>query len=817
MTGTFLFLLRRIRDFLAFVGFISIVGGGFLVYHKYGISSPWLLRARLEKTVFNVSKELGIDNPLAPGDRYPNHKFLGTVKDGHPRILFSPAAGFLILRARYSTDANYRKLVDRLSKGQDLYASTVAWVCKGDKRAGIRAIELLSKKTIKEPTDSGDYKDALNMALIYDLVAPVPGADEGQKKVVIEKLANFVRHGLNILDGNSASLWHGRFQLSMTVLVAALVVDGPLKGLNNLRRRAQAHFLDSLKAISLTEGWPEGYNYWINNRAFTFGVACAAHINAVSSLRLREQILKTIDRVGTWMISGTEPIGRFTLFGDTGPRVDLKDETQRVIDLFALLTGDEKFKLFSRYISGLHRRAGYYRPYRWLIPLLRGRPELDHGSSQRLTDLTVFDGKLPTSSIFGRDALGQVFIRSDWGKDATFISFISGAIFTHHQHYQAGHFTITKKTPLAITSGSYGKYFKDHRLNYYIRSVAGNCLLILRPGEKVHPNRFFEPNVADGGQRITLPTGSAIVSLEHWKANLNRGQHLEGGKVIAFDNSDPRYVYVASDLTPAYNNTRFDDNGGNGKVKLVTRQLVYLRNDDILLVFDHVISTRPTYTKKWLLHSWVKPKTETKRVLIGTKSNGIMESHDSEASINMSEASLFIQRLLPKDAILRKVGGPDYKYYVEVDGDDSDLDGKNMVEGAVERPWFDYGLWRLEIQPKGHRLEDHFLMALAPRSGDERDSPKCRLIEATGASVVETPTFVVIFNDLYDTFSKVNYVVKGEETTKIHLIVGLPWKTKVHINFGEKSLSLHPNRERTLAFIPPKASTSIKITPSRSP
>ena len=47
--------------------------------------------------------------------------------------------------------------------------------------------------------------------------------------------------------------------------------------------------------------------------------------------------------------------------------------------------------------------------------------------------------------------------------------------------------------------------------------------------------------------------------------------------------------------------------------------------------------------------------------------------------------------------------------------DDSDLDGVNMVEGANERPWFDGGLWRMEIQPETGRKEDHFLVVMKPR------------------------------------------------------------------------------------------------------
>ena len=173
-------------------------------------------------------------------------------------------------------------------------------------------------------------------------------------------------------------------------------------------------------------------------------------------------------------------------------------------------------------------KGGYHGLYRWALPLLRG--EWDFALSDALPDLSVYDGWLPTSDIFGRDALGQVFIRSDWGPDATFISFQAGHSLAQHGHYQSGHFTITKKAPLAITSGTYGKYFDEYRLNYYIRTVAANSILVLKPDENVRPNRFFVENVADGGQRIVITTGSAVLSTENWEANLYKGRCYEGGR-----------------------------------------------------------------------------------------------------------------------------------------------------------------------------------------------------------------------------------------------------------------------------------------------
>ena len=110
------------------------------------------------------------------------------------------------------------------------------------------------------------------------------------------------------------------------------------------------------------------------------------------------------------------------------------------------------------------------------------------------------------------------------GGDATFISFHAGDIFTHHGRYDAGHFTLFKGALLAINSSTYGGGFMSpNRLDYSIRTVAKNSRLITRPGERVHPNRFFPTNEAGGGQRIVSPTGSRIRSVQDVRRNLDMG------------------------------------------------------------------------------------------------------------------------------------------------------------------------------------------------------------------------------------------------------------------------------------------------------
>jgi len=784
-------MFSKVRNLLACLGVVSVLIGGSFVL-KYGVPSPWLLKRKVITKVRTIAKQYGFEALIAPVDRYKDHVFTGQMVTTHPRVLFGSKEAYEQLQRRYNEDPGFRRSVDEQAKGKSYFSSVVAWVCKNDRQAGLRGRQALLDADIQTPdNDGGKSKEGLAVALAYDLLGNLPDWDDGSRMRMSEKLARFVKAGLLVLNNDSASLWHGRFELSCAVWVAAVAMDDLYAERSELLRQSQGHFYSALVAIELTEGWPEGYTYWINNRAFAFAVACAAHINGVDAPEINNRIRDVIERVALWTIYGTEPTGRFVLFGDAGPRNDLKDETQRVVDTFYMLTQNPVINDYSRYISGLHRKGGYDGPYRWGVPLLRGL------TNDALPDLSSFAGRLPNSDIFGPNALGQVFIRSDWGPDATFISYQAGDSLTHHGHYQAGHFTITKKAPLAITSGSYGKYFDEHRLNYYIRTVSSNSILVMKPSEEVRPNRYFKENVADGGQRIVMPTGSTIFSVTDWMDRLSSGPHYEGGKILAFQNTDPRFVYVNSDLTRAYNNSGFDDNGDGGKVLEVNRQLLYLKDDDILLVHDVIDASDESYTKKWLLHSWGRPETANEKILVGDADNGILETADTRAVIQNGGGVLEVIRLLPQDAVMRKVGGPDYKYYVEVDGDDSDFDGRNMVGGVREEKWFDSGMWRLEIQPPLGRKRDQFLVALAPRSLGEKEKTEVKLVTAEGGNAVATTRAVVVFWE--KGCRNLHYVAAGGERL-LNIIANVPPGQQVQVAIGGSETTYIASTKGTVVF-----------------
>jgi hypothetical protein len=754
-----------------------------------------------------ATRKLGIETPLltrvlSPRPRFADRAFAGMLIRKHPRLLYS-ASTLREVRNLYRSNPEYARLCENTCQGKGLLWQTACWATASNQEAGEKAIEQLVAMVPDEPNASGSYGNGLEMALAYDLLYHHPAMTVTRHQQIQLKLEDMVRRYLVVLDGDSASLWHGRASLAACAWITALGLDESSQTSRELLARVQAHFLDVLQALEITEGWPEGYNYWINNRAFPLVLACLAHINAVEAPEVNGKIERLLERVGYWHIYGTRPIGGFEPFGDSGPRVDLKDETRRVIDLICLATGKPTFAIYSNYLETLHRQEGYYHGYRWGVPLFQFKTSGAPLRSKPPRDLSVMNGILPRSMAFGRNTWGQVYIRSDWGSEATFISYRAGNTFTHHGHYDSGHFTLFKGAPLAITSGTYGDFTSPHRLNYAIRTVSKNSILVLRPGEKVQPNRFFKENVVDGGQRVIIPTGSAVTSTADWKENIEKGRHFEGGKIVAYENAEPDFTYINSDLTHAYNSKYCDDNGKNGKVSLVNRQMVYLFAEDVLVVYDEVESTKADYVKKWLLHCWNKPETDHERVLVGAVDNGILQSTDAVATIRNGKGKLTVERLLPRDGIFRKVGGPDYRYYVETDGDETRLDGVNFIEGALERPWFEAGMWRLELQPQVPSIRDQILVVLKPSLGEVNWPPS--LLVQSGAGVEAGAVVgrtVVIFPDRHGQSKLMKYRVPAKRVQR-HVIVDLPPNQLVTVSLGNVKQSYRTSKEGALRFDDP--------------
>lgn len=111
--------------------------------------------------------------------------------------------------------------------------------------------------------------------------------------------------------------------------------------------------------------------------------------------------------------------------------------------------------------------------------------------------------RLPLTKFF--DGIGLLVARSDWGPDATYVTFKAGDNFWSHQHLDEGAFTIYKGGPLAIDSGLYGpQYGSDHHMNYAYQAIAHNVVTVTDPEDKV-PAPGRGTTAADRQRRRTTP------------------------------------------------------------------------------------------------------------------------------------------------------------------------------------------------------------------------------------------------------------------------------------------------------------------------
>jgi len=793
------------------IGFVSILlfaAGSIFVLNYYDLSFRQALLKILDRSGLNNKS---LENIVSASAMFPDFRFDGQMKQTHPRILLPQLAnwnGFTVSHIIDSRSNSFEEQDIKISnpcKARYVQAQALCWIMTADPSVARNVIKQLESFIPKKPVVQGKYGNAWKMALAYDLISTYPEISEISRDKIENTLLVSLKEYVGLLNNDGPSLWHGRATLAAMSWIIAVALGNDTVEKSQWVTQAQAHFLEVIRAWELTEGWPEGYNYWIQNRAFLLVLASSAYLNSLEFSANESSIKKLLERSAYWHIYATRPDNRIEGYGDEGSRVDLKDETQRVIDLIAQATQNPIIAQYSRYLRRLHGNQGYYRDYRWGMFLFKD-PDI-FSSAQDNKDLSNFH-VLPKSDWFGKGAFNQFFIRSGWGADDTFISYRAGASLVHHGHYDAGHFSIFKKSPLAVNSSTYGDFSGSNRLNYSIRTIAKNSLLVLKPGETVKPNRFFIENVSDGGQRLTMPTGSQINNVSQWLENLGKGRHYEGGNILHYDFQESEYVYIESDITSAYNSQIYDANGDNGKVELVKRSLFYDFPLDLLITFDQVRSAKKSYIKKWILHSVDQPLYSGGKVLQGDIDNGILETEAKVGLIKNKKSYLKLYSLFPSDAITRIIGGLDYQYYVESDGDESHLDGRNYAVGAAVKPWFDQAMWRIEIQAKSKEKNTDFLTLLSP----SLNKPKS--IKFKKLNINNVVKGVMLRNKiiLFSLDGKPNNLIL-ENLNGAHqlYLMGLPESTLVKVNLSGVESEKQVNSQGVVSVKLPRKDGPLKL------
>lgn len=264
---------------------------------------------------------------------------------------------------------------------------------------------------------------------------------------------------------------------------------------------------------------------------------------------------------------------------------------------------------------------------------------------------------------------GYVYARSSWDEDATYFFFKCGDRFTAHQHLDVGHFLIYKHEELAGDGGHYDTFGSSHDVNYHLRSIAHNTILVHDPSETWPNIRAGQVTGNDGGQAHTWPHhNGAVTDADAW----NKERRLYDIADIATFADYGTHVYVAGDCTRAYSPT---------KIESFTRQIVFER-PGTFIVFDRIVSRRRDFKKTWLLQAMKRPDKSPSGLVI---TNG--------------QGRLFVQTLLPKAPKVQLTYGNDLYAY----------------DGNTHPPRRDTGPapeCRIEISPTQPSRVDYFLHVL---------------------------------------------------------------------------------------------------------
>ncbi|MCL2648625.1 MAG: hypothetical protein FWD61_16745 [Phycisphaerales bacterium] len=286
--------------------------------------------------------------------------------------------------------------------------------------------------------------------------------------------------------------------------------------------------------------------------------------------------------------------------------------------------------------------------------------------------------------------IGRVYARSGWDKDATWFRFECGDMFSQHQHFEAGNFEIFRRESLTGESGVYASWSGSHVLNWYIRSIAHNCILVYDPDEKFPPlARDPEqklPFYNDGGQiTSTIPNPQTLAG---W---MERRDQYHRGNIVAYQNC-PEFMYTAGEYAAAY---------GSHKVTACTRQVVYIRPGTFVML-DRVTSAKPEFAKAFVMHCKEEPQIDAYAVHI---TNGA--------------GQLWVQRLLPEKTTTEKINGYTYGGQTFNPGPGNGPDNRQSADMKAD------STWRIEVRPVEKSAETVFLHVL---STDDRPEPPAELL-----------------------------------------------------------------------------------------
>jgi hypothetical protein len=608
------------------------------------------------------------------------------VSTAHPRVLGSRAELQALAQAR---PQEFQRLlaVAKSASGDDYsrgISLALAAAITGNEEFA-REAHRIAMKYVNGPIRVGHVTFGHDLALsglIYDLCHDA-WPDEDRLKFH-DYFNKTVDANVNSETHVFHNAWYGYKNWGIGIAAYACYHENPRapKILETLEEDYRTRAAPALELAGAGGGWAEGYyiHYWLYEWLFFCEVA--RRCGGVDYFKLapafyRERALasafETYPGIGEY---GTR---RMIPMGDGGGRV---------------YGGDRDKALAARRILVSHYRDD---PVHQALHAFNERTPRSGTGMNAYKDFLWRDASIPKGDLntlplshFSRGP-GFVYARSSWDEEAAHFFFRCGDRFTAHQHLDNGHFLIYHGAELAGDGGHYDSFGTRHDVNYHLRSIAHNTILVLDPEEKWPSIRAGKVTGNDGGQHHNWPHHNGAVSdPEEW----HKRKALYDIADFKAMRDDGDLLYVAGDLTRSY---------ASNKVSKFVRQIAFLR-PGTFVIFDQVSSTKPEFKKSWVLQAMKTPVSNGRQQVI---------SH--------GKGRLFVQTLLPENPEIRLATGDDlYRY-----------GGENFPPTRSTGPAPEC---RMEISPRLAANDDFFLHVLTATDSQVNEAPVAE-IEQRGTRI----------------------------------------------------------------------------------
>jgi len=431
--------------------------------------------------------------------------------------------------------------------------------------------------------------------------------------------------------------------------------------------------------------------------------------------------------------TGEDPARRYSVFPNMGPTYlykvlpdgtcarDDDDEFPHLDSRDNVVLGYAVHRFKDPYAAWLLQQHDWL-PAEWANPVLQFLWN-DRAVAPRDPAATT-ERELPRHRLFR--GIGHLVLRDGWGKDSTWIQLACGPYFAKHDHLDAAHLVVYRKGYLAIDAGAdYTDTESPHYLNHYRRTVAHNTVLVYQPGEAFFWGENLWPAANDGGQRMDSSRfWNSVRSLEDWRRTRDLWDRCTLSPVAAL----PAYRYARADATRAYQPS---------KLERFTREIVHLREPNLVVVLDRVRSADPSYRKAWLLHGVGEPVVAAPAAGTNAGNGGTSYRAASLVTFEDGQGRLRVHSLLPREREVIVRGGPGLEFWTP--GDD---------RGG---PWGSGQSWPLDPPEGGPLPEDPYLLKMWRTfwDGIDRLSPSNRRAVVPGAWRMEVSPLAPSKDDVF--------------------------------------------------------------------